>query len=125
MKAIPSDLATPFATTTWRWVTPLVAGAALGSIALAIPAVRDLFQVEGLRWLYIFLFAFLGTGALTPLMIRIGHRWNLVDRPADRRIHVIPTPRLGGLAVYAGFVGSILLNSIVPDWMVAILAAGS
>ncbi len=125
MKATPSDLATPFAATTWRWITPLVSGAALGTVALAIPAVRDLFQLEGLRWLYIFLFAFLGTGALTPLMVWIGHRWNLVDRPADRKIHLVPTPRLGGLAVYAGFVGSILLNSIVPDWMVAILGAGS
>jgi len=125
MKATQSDLAIPFTATTWRWITPLISGAALGTIALAIPAVRDLFQLEGLRWLYVFLFAFLGTGALTPLMVWIGHRWNLVDRPTDRKIHVTPTPRLGGLALYAGFVGSILLNSIVPDWMVAILAAGS
>ncbi|MDK2743668.1 MAG: undecaprenyl/decaprenyl-phosphate alpha-N-acetylglucosaminyl 1-phosphate transferase [Nitrospira sp.] len=125
MKATQSDLAIPFTATTWRWITPLISGAALGTVALAIPAVRDLFQLEGLRWLYIFLFAFLGTGALTPLMVWIGHRWNLVDQPTNRKIHVVPTPRLGGLALYAGFVGSILLNSIVPDWMVAILAAGS
>ena len=125
MKAIETQLATPFTTTTWRWITPLVSGAALGTAALAIPSVRDVFQLEGLRWLYIFLFAFLGTGALTPLMVWVGHRWDLVDQPADRKIHVVPTPRLGGLALYAGFVGSILLNSIVPDWMVAILVAGS
>jgi UDP-GlcNAc:undecaprenyl-phosphate GlcNAc-1-phosphate transferase len=62
---------------------------------------------------------------MTPLMIWIGHRWNCVDMPADRKIHSTPTPRLGGLALYAGFVGSLLLNSIVPDWMVAILVAGS
>lgn len=125
MKATQSDLAIPFTATTWRWITPLISGAALGTVALAIPAVRDLFQLEGLRWLYIFLFAFLGTGALTPLMVWIGHHWNLVDQPTDRKIHVTPTPRLGGIALYAGFVGSILLNSIVLDWMVAILAAGS
>jgi UDP-GlcNAc:undecaprenyl-phosphate/decaprenyl-phosphate GlcNAc-1-phosphate transferase len=45
--------------------------------------------------------------------------------PADRKIHIIPTPRLGGLALYGGFIGSVLLNSIVPDWMVAILVAGT
>ncbi|MDH5348745.1 MAG: undecaprenyl/decaprenyl-phosphate alpha-N-acetylglucosaminyl 1-phosphate transferase, partial [Nitrospira sp.] len=28
-------------------------------------------------------------------------------------------------ALYAGFVGSLLLNSIVPDWIIAILIAGS
>lgn len=125
MKTAETDLAIPFSTTTWRWITPVVSGAALGAIALAIPPVRELFQLEGLRWLYIFLFAFLGTGSLTPLMVWIGHRWNLVDIPADRKIHVVPTPRLGGIALYAGFIGSLLLNSIVPDWMVAVLAAGS
>lgn len=125
MKALDTELTPPFYATTWRWMTPVVSGAALGAIALAVPSVRELFQLEGLRWLYIFLFAFLGTGALTPLMIRMGHRWNLVDIPADRKIHVLPTPRLGGLALYAGFLGSLLLNSIVPDWMVAILVAGS
>lgn len=125
MKAIETELTIPFSTTTWRWITPVVSGAALGTVALAIPPVRELFQLEGLRWLYIFLFAFLGTGALTPLMIWVGHRWNLVDVPSDRKVHVVPTPRLGGIAFYAGFIGSLLLNSIVPDWMIAILVAGS
>lgn len=125
MKTVETNLAMPFSTTTWRWITPVVCGAALGAVALAIPPIRDMFQLEGLRWLYIFLFAFLGTGALTPLMVWIGHRWNLVDVPADRKIHVIPTPRLGGLALYTGFIGSLLLNSIVPDWMIAVLVAGS
>jgi len=125
MKAIEPELTIPFSTTTWRWITPVVSGAALGAIALAIPPVQEIFQLEGLRWLHVFLFAFLGTGALTPLMIQIGHRWNLVDVPAERKIHVLPTPRIGGLALYAGFVGSLLLNSIVPDWIIAILAASS
>jgi UDP-GlcNAc:undecaprenyl-phosphate GlcNAc-1-phosphate transferase len=125
MKSIEPEVTIPFSTTTWHWVTPVVSGAALGAIALAIPPVRDIFQLEGLRWLHVFLFAFLGTGAVTPLMIRIGHRWNLVDVPADRKIHVLPTPRIGGVALYAGFVGSLLLNSIVHDWMIAILVAGS
>lgn len=125
MKTAETELAIPFSTTTWRWIMPVVSGAALGAAALAIPPVRDIFQLEGLRWLYVFLFAFLGTGALTPLMVWVGHRWNLVDVPADRKIHVVPTPRLGGIALYAGFIGSLLLNSIVPDWMIAVLVAGS
>jgi UDP-GlcNAc:undecaprenyl-phosphate GlcNAc-1-phosphate transferase len=125
MKAIEPELTIPFSATTWRWITPVVSGAALGAVALAIPPVQEIFQFEGLRWLHVFLFAFLGTGALTPLMVRIGHLWNLVDVPADRKIHVVPTPRIGGLALYAGFVGSLLLNSIVPDWIIAILVAGS
>lgn len=87
--------------------------------------VRQFFVLEGLRWLYILLFAFLGAGALTPFMVHLSHQWGLVDQPSERKIHVHPTPRLGGVAVYLGFLGSVLLNSILPDWMIATLAAGS
>ncbi len=125
MKALETELVPSLYVNAWRWLTPAVIGASLGTLALAIPSVRELFQLEGLRWLYILLFAFLGTGALTPLMVQAGHHWNLVDTPTERKIHVQPTPRLGGLALYGGFVGSVMLNSILPDWMIAILAAGS
>jgi UDP-GlcNAc:undecaprenyl-phosphate GlcNAc-1-phosphate transferase len=125
VKAIGVE-ASPFAVRgSWRWLTPAVLGALLGVVALAIPTVRQLFVFEGLRWLYILLFAFLGAGALTPLMVHLSHQWGLVDQPSDRKIHVYPTPRLGGVAVYLGFLGSVLLNSILPDWMIATLAAGS
>jgi UDP-GlcNAc:undecaprenyl-phosphate GlcNAc-1-phosphate transferase len=125
VKALDVELA-PFAfRSSWRWLTPAALGALLGALALVVPAVRQLFVLEGLRWLYILLFAFLGAGALTPLMVHLAHQWGLVDQPSDRKIHAHPTPRLGGVAVYLGFLGSVLLNSILPDWMIATLAAGS
>jgi len=125
VKAIEADVSLFALRSSWRWLTPAVLGALLGVVALAIPTVRQLFVFEGLRWLYILLFAFLGVGALTPLMVHLSHQWGLVDQPSDRKIHVYPTPRLGGVAVYLGFLGSVLLNSILPDWMIATLAAGS
>jgi UDP-GlcNAc:undecaprenyl-phosphate/decaprenyl-phosphate GlcNAc-1-phosphate transferase len=125
VKAIDIEVS-PFALrSSRRWLTPVALGALLGVVALAIPTVRQLFVFEGLRWLYILLFAFLGAGALTPLMAHLSHQWGLVDQPSDRKIHTHPTPRLGGVAVYLGFLGSVLLNSILPDWMIATLAAGS
>jgi UDP-GlcNAc:undecaprenyl-phosphate GlcNAc-1-phosphate transferase len=125
VKAIDVE-ASPFTLRShWRWLTPAALGALLGVAALAVPAIRELFVFEGLRWLYILLFAFLGAGALTPLMAHLSHQWGLVDQPSERKIHVHPTPRLGGVAVYLGFLGSVLLNSILPDWMIATLAAGS
>ncbi|MBI3807824.1 MAG: undecaprenyl/decaprenyl-phosphate alpha-N-acetylglucosaminyl 1-phosphate transferase [Nitrospirae bacterium] len=125
MKAIDVEVS-PFALrSSRRWLTPAALGALLGVVALAVPTVRQLFVFEGLRWLYILLFAFLGAGALTPLMAHLSHQWGLVDQPSDRKIHVYPTPRLGGVAVYLGFLGSVLLNSILPDWMIATLVAGS
>ncbi len=125
MKAIDVEVS-PFALrSSRRWLTPAALGALLGAVTLAVPTVRQLFVFEGLRWLYILLFAFLGAGALTPLMVHLSHQWGLVDQPSDRKIHVHPTPRLGGAAVYLGFLGSVLMNSILPDWMIATLAAGS
>ena len=124
-RVIENDLSMAESSRSWRWLTPAMAAALFGAIALAVPAVRDLFQLEGLRWLYVLLFAFLGSCALTPAMVQISHRWNLVDIPTERKIHVQPTPRLGGVAVYAGFVGSVLMNSILSDWMTAIVLAGS
>ncbi len=125
MKAIDIEIP-PFAlSSTRRWLTPAALGALLGAVALAVPTIRELFVFEGLRWLYILLFAFLGAGALTPVMVHLSHQWGLVDQPSERKIHVYPTPRLGGVAVFLGFLGSVLLNSILPDWMIGILAAGS
>lgn len=92
---------------------------------LLLPAVRGWFIEEGARWLYIFLFSFAATFALTPISIILGMRLGLVDRPDERKLHKALTPRIGGLAVYLGFVSAILVNSILVDWMVAILAAGS
>jgi UDP-GlcNAc:undecaprenyl-phosphate GlcNAc-1-phosphate transferase len=125
VKAIDVEVSTFALRSSRRWLTPAALGALLGAVALAIPTVRGLFVFEGLRWLYILLFASLGAGALTPLMVHLSHQWRLVDQPSDRKIHVYPTPRLGGVAVYLGFLGSVLLNSILPDWMIATLAAGS
>ena len=125
MKAIDAEVSPFTLRSSWRWLTPAALGALLGVVALAIPTIRELFVFEGLRWLYILLFAFLGAGALTPLMLHLSHQWGLVDQPSERKIHVHPTPRLGGVAVYLGFLGSVLFNSILPDWMIATLAAGS
>ncbi|MGH8760906.1 MAG: glycosyltransferase family 4 protein, partial [Burkholderiales bacterium] len=105
---------------------PVAAWAGLAGVAaLLVPFVRDEFAAEGVRWLYVLLFAFAATVALTPVTIWLGYRWGLVDQPNERKIHRTPIPRMGGLAVYLGLVGSILVNFILEDWMVAILAAGS
>ncbi len=98
----------------------------LGGLALLlIPSAREFYIVEGRRWLYILLLSFAVAFTLTPVLIRLGIRWGLVDQPSERKIHAMPIPRIGGLAVYLGFVGAILINSILEDWMVAILLAGS
>lgn len=107
------------------WLLPAAIAGLIGVSVLLVPHVRDLFISQGVRWLYILLFSFTTAFALTPVTIRLGFTWGLIDQPAARKIHREPTPRVGGLAVYLGFIGSVLVNSILEDWMVAILLAGS
>ena len=46
----------------------------------------------------------------TPLARKVGLRLNAVDQPdARRKVHTVPTPRLGGLAIY----GSTLLAALL------------
>ena len=58
------------------------------------------------------LFAFIGalvlSLSLTPLARRIALRTNLVDRPGDRKKHLMATPLLGGVAVYLAFAFTII-----------------
>jgi UDP-GlcNAc:undecaprenyl-phosphate GlcNAc-1-phosphate transferase len=40
---------------------------------------------------------------LTPRVGRLGWRWQLVDRPGERRRHAAATPRIGGVALFLSF----------------------
>jgi len=62
--------------------------------------------------LYFLLFAqALGVSLLlTPLARALGPRLGMADRPGPRKIHARVMPRSGGLAVYASFVGILLLD---------------
>ncbi|MCZ6528911.1 MAG: MraY family glycosyltransferase [Chloroflexi bacterium] len=120
-----TDTRHPTAAGRARWLTPAaVVGLAGATLLLATP-VRDLFVSEGLRWLYILMLSFAVSFGLTPIMFRLGHRLGLVDQPGERKIHWEPTPRIGGLALYLGFVVAVVANSILVDWMIAILVSGS
>src|SRR3989442_4022898 len=54
-----------------------------------------------------FLLAVLTTALLTPLLIRLGWRLNVLDLPGVRKVHRDPMPRLGGLAIFCGFILSL------------------
>jgi UDP-GlcNAc:undecaprenyl-phosphate/decaprenyl-phosphate GlcNAc-1-phosphate transferase len=108
-----------------RWLSLAAGVGFVGVGILLVPSVREEFIAVGVRWIYVLLFSFAATFALTPATIAAGRHWGLVDRPDERKIHHTAIPRIGGLAVYLGFVSSILVNSILEDWMAAILIAGS
>ena len=62
--------------------------------------------VPGLRPLLV---ALAVTAAVTPLAIRLSPRLGLVAQPGGRHAHANPTPMLGGLAMYLGFVAALVI----------------
>ena len=60
--------------------------------------------------------------AATPAVKRLAHRVGAIDIPTDtRRIHRQPIPRLGGLAIFAGFLLSLILFADITTQVRGIL----
>ena len=59
---------------------------------------------------------------LTPLSGILALKLGLVDRPNERKIHKLPTPLLGGMAVFLGFIGGVLLNGIFQRPLLMLLS---
>jgi UDP-N-acetylmuramyl pentapeptide phosphotransferase/UDP-N-acetylglucosamine-1-phosphate transferase len=60
---------------------------------------------------------------LTPLVRAAARRVGAVDDPGPRRVHVRPTPRLGGLAVLAAVLGALALDRHAGGGAASVLAA--
>ncbi len=54
------------------------------------------------------------TYLLTPVARRVAVRWGAMTEVRDRDVHAIPTPRLGGTAMLAGFAAALLVASQLP-----------
>ena len=54
------------------------------------------------------------TYLLTPIARRIALRWGAITPVRDRDVHAVPTPRLGGLAMIAGFGAAMLVANSMP-----------
>jgi UDP-GlcNAc:undecaprenyl-phosphate/decaprenyl-phosphate GlcNAc-1-phosphate transferase len=54
------------------------------------------------------------TFLLTPVVRIVAMRWGAVAQPRDRDVHAIPTPRLGGVAIYAGVAAALLVAHLMP-----------
>jgi UDP-GlcNAc:undecaprenyl-phosphate GlcNAc-1-phosphate transferase len=55
------------------------------------------------------IFAMAASWAVTPLVIRMAHALGALDLPGARKVHAQPVPRIGGLAVFFGFVAGLAL----------------
>ena len=93
---------------------PTALGATLGRIAfvvfLMMPSVRRTFAVSGLGWAYLVALAFALAIVGVPLVRALARWWGVLDAPAERKVHAVATPLLGGAAVYAAFAATVLFN---------------
>ena len=56
------------------------------------------------------------TAVTTPLVTRFGHRFGALDQPGSgpRKIHTVPVPTLGGLALLIGFLAALAVAWVLP-----------
>jgi UDP-GlcNAc:undecaprenyl-phosphate GlcNAc-1-phosphate transferase len=66
------------------------------------------------EYILVFLVSATVTYLVTPLTRRLATRYGAMAAPRDRDVHVIPTPRLGGLAMYAGLAAGLLVAGQLP-----------
>jgi len=52
--------------------------------------------------------AFGTTYLITPLVKKLALKIGAIDHPDDRKVHLEPIPRLGGLGIWAGFIIAVL-----------------
>jgi UDP-GlcNAc:undecaprenyl-phosphate/decaprenyl-phosphate GlcNAc-1-phosphate transferase len=48
----------------------------------------------------------------TYVVRRYAASWGLIDHPGDRKVHLAPTPRGGGLAIWLGVIGTFALGML-------------
>lgn len=62
---------------------------------------------------------------VTPQVINLAIKAGALDAPDARKVHTRPIPRMGGLAIYAGFVLAILASMHVSREIMGLLAGGT
>ena len=51
----------------------------------------------------------------TPSVRWLALKTGVIDHPSDRKVHALPTPTLGGLALFIGLLGGCLVAWLVPE----------
>ena len=76
-------------------------------------------------YLTAFIIALGVTYLLTPSVQRLAVRLGAVDKPDARKVHRGIIPRMGGLAIFAGFIASVLASVHMTWELIGILTGGT
>ena len=77
--------------------------------------------VNDVNIFYIILITFVSSLILVPLIRDIAHHINAMDIPDKRKVHKIPMPRLGGLAIFLSFLVGYMFFAPLTTQMISIL----
>ena len=66
-----------------------------------------------IRFITALLFAFMIVVITVPYVIKFANKIGAVDVPGERKVHQKVVPRIGGLAIFFGYIGLVLL--FVPE----------
>lgn len=69
-----------------------------------------------------FLWALLVSIYAVPSIRHVAHKKNLLDQPNHRTIHEMLTPRLGGIAIFAGFISSLTIFGNIESGVQQLIA---
>lgn len=58
---------------------------------------------------------------VTPFIIKISFKLNVVDMPGHRKVHKVPIPTLGGLAIFFSFLAGLLIIQPQSSYHLAIV----
>lgn len=73
-----------------------------------------------------FLIAVSVSYGVTPLVMRLAKLVGAIDVPRDeRRVHKVPTPRLGGLAIFLGFMAGLLYLTDIDSRLFGVLTGAA
>jgi len=60
--------------------------------------------------------AAVGTAVTMPFVIRLAKRQGWMATPDERRMHPVPTPDVGGIAMFIGILAAVLVSALLGDF---------
>ncbi len=65
------------------------------------------------------------TMAWLPMLVRMANRWRIIDHPGARKVHSVPVPRVGGIAMASGvLIAALVTMRLQPADIWFLVAAG-
>jgi UDP-GlcNAc:undecaprenyl-phosphate GlcNAc-1-phosphate transferase len=91
--------------------------------------IRYSFKKKGIimdiNYLWGIMVAYLAVTTLVPYVIKFAYKIGAVDVPCERKVHCVPVPRIGGLAIFLGYILSLLMFLPSSELRTGIILASS